>query len=162
MGFRVSLLTAALLVWGCGSPPPRGPTVGAPLPEVPAIDLTRRPASLTGVTRGRVALVALWATWCTSCERELDELNRLQAEVGNTALVVGVAVGEPYAKVAEYLRPRRLTYAQLVDEDFKLADALGTNRVPTTLVVNRNGQLRYAGGALDRDALSALRQALAE
>jgi len=162
MGFRVSLLVAGFLSFGCASPPPQGPTVGAPLPEVPAIGLDRQPASLSGVTRGRVALVALWATWCTSCARELDELNRLQAEVGTTALVVGVAVGEPYEKVAEYLRPRRLGYAQLVDEDFKLADALGTKRVPTTLVVNRAGQLRYAGGALDREALSALRQALAE
>jgi len=160
MGFRISLLIVGLLVSGCASA--RGPAVGAPLPEVPTVGLDRQPASLSGLTRGRVALVALWATWCTSCVRELDALNRLQAEVGGKALVVGVAVGEPYDKVAEYLRARRLSYAQLVDEDFKLADALGTDRVPTTLVVNRYGQLRYAGGALDRDALSALRQALAE
>jgi len=162
MGLRVSLLIAGLWVLGCGATPPRGPAVGAPLPEVPAIDLERKPSSLSGVTRGRVALVALWATWCTSCARELDELDRLQAEVGSSALVVGVAVGEPYDRVAEYLRPRRLGYAQLVDEEFRLADALGTNRVPTTLVVGRDGQLRYAGGALDRDALAALRRALAE
>jgi thiol-disulfide isomerase/thioredoxin len=136
--------------------------VGARLPEVRAVGLDRRPASLSGLAHGRVALVALWATWCTSCERELDELDRLQVEVGTSALVVGVAVGEPYDKVAAYLRPRRLAYAQLVDEDFKLADALGTSRVPTILVVGRDGELRYTGGALDRDALSALRQALAE
>jgi peroxiredoxin len=162
MGFRISLLIAALLVLGCASRAAPGPAVGAPLPEVRAIGLDRQPASLVGLTRGRVALVALWATWCTSCARELDELERLQAEVGGNALVVGVAVGEPYDKVAVFLRARRLTYAQLVDEDFKLADALGTNRVPTTLVVGRSGELRYAGGALDREALSALRRALAE
>jgi thiol-disulfide isomerase/thioredoxin len=162
MGFRFSLLIAGLLALSCAPAVARGPAVGARLPEVPALGLDRRPASLTGLTRGRVALVALWATWCTSCERELDELNRLQAEVGEGALVVGVAVGEPYDKVAAYLRPRGLSYAQLVDEDFKLADALGTKRVPTILVVGRSGELRYAGGALDRAALSALRQALAE
>lgn len=162
MGFRVSLLVVSLWLLGCAAPPPERPAVGVALPEVPTLDLEKKPASLTGLTRGRVALVALWATWCTSCAHELEALNRLQAEVGEGALVVGVAVGEPYDKVAEYLRARRLSYAQLVDEDFKLADALGTTRVPTTLVVARSGQLRYAGGALDREALSALRGALAE
>jgi len=106
--------------------------------------------------------VALWATWCASCAHELGELDRLQGRVGKDALVIGVAVGEPFARVADYLRPRHLAYAQLVDEEFKLSDALGTKRVPTTLVVDRQGALRYAGGALDPAALAALRQAIAE
>ncbi|HEV8550709.1 MAG TPA: TlpA disulfide reductase family protein [Polyangiaceae bacterium] len=151
-----------LLILGCAGRAPESPGVGTSLPEVPTVGLDRRPASLAGLTRGRVALVALWATWCTSCARELDELDRLQRQVGSGALVVGVAVGEPSGKVADYLRSRGLTYAQLVDEDFKLADALGTNRVPTTLVVGRNGTLRYAGGGLDRAALEELRRAIAE
>jgi len=151
-----------LFLLGCASPAARAPTVGAVLPEVPAVGLDRRPASLSGITRGRVALVALWATWCASCKRELAELNRLQAEVGSRAVVVGVAVGEPYERVADYLRPQSLGYAQLVDEDFKLPDALGTTRIPTTLVVDRNGAVRYAGGALDKAALAALRSALDE
>ncbi len=161
MGFRLTLLTAVLL-GGCASGAAEAPSIGTPLPEVPALGLDHRPASLAGLTRGHVALVALWATWCPSCAKEFDALNRLQAEVGKDALVVGVAVGEPYDKVADFLSTRRLTYAQLVDEEFRLADALGTKRVPTTLVIARNGTLRYAGGSLDRPALEALRRALAE
>ena len=161
MGFRLTLLIALLLA-ACAPAAAPGPALGAPLPEVATVGLDRQPASLVGLTRGRVALVALWATWCPTCAKELDALDRLQGEVGPGALVVGVAVGEPYDKVARYLEPRRLAYAQLVDEEFKLADALGTNRVPTTLVVGKNGTLRYAGGSLDRHALDALRQALAE
>jgi peroxiredoxin len=134
----------------------------ARLPEVSVLSLDRQTASLASLTRGRPALVALWATWCTACSRELGELDRLQTRLGSDALVVGVAVGEPYERVADFLRPRRLAYAQLVDEDFKLSEALGERRVPATVVIDRNGAVRYSGGALDARALDALRSAIAE
>jgi cytochrome c biogenesis protein CcmG/thiol:disulfide interchange protein DsbE len=129
---------------------------------VQVLSLDRRTASLAELTRGRPALVALWATWCTACAHELGELDRLQAKLGGDALVVGVAVGEPYDKVAEFLRARPVAYAQLVDEEFKLSEALGERRVPATLVVDRSGAVRYSGGALDAKALAALRSAIAE
>lgn len=172
MGDRLPLLTrrrrgacsataAAALLLACTRAPAPPPTVQR-LPAVPVLSLDHRTASLPELTRGRPALVALWATWCTSCARELSELDRLQARVGGDALVVGVAVGEPYAHVAEYLRTRRLAYAQLVDEEFKFSDALGARRVPAIWVVDRNGAVRYAGGSLDARALDALRDAMAE
>ena len=168
MGQRVSilkrLLSASVLVLAlaCAGAPLVAPALPARLPGVPVLSLERRAASLAELTRGRPALVALWATWCTSCSHELTELDRLQARVGGDALVVGVAVGEPFDRVMDFLKPRRLAYAQLVDEEFKLSDALGTKRVPTTLVVDRQGSVRYAGGALDAGALAALRRAIAE
>jgi thiol-disulfide isomerase/thioredoxin len=163
MGFRLALLTATLaLACGAASTPAPGPALGTPLPSVATVDVAHRPASLAEVTRGHAALVALWATWCPTCEKELAALDRLQGEVGSRALVVGVAVGEPYDKVVSYLRPRGLRYHQLIDEEFALADALGTKRVPTTLVIGKDGTVRYSGGSLDRDALAAFRHALAE
>ncbi len=172
MGDRVSLLTrrvqraltataAGALLAACTRAPARPPAVQR-LPAVPVLSLEHRTESLPALTRGRPAIVALWATWCTTCARELSELDRLQARVGADALVVGVAVGEPYEHVAEYLRTRRLAYAQLVDEEFKLSEALGARRVPSTWVVDRNGTVRYAGGSLDARALDALRDAIAE
>jgi cytochrome c biogenesis protein CcmG/thiol:disulfide interchange protein DsbE len=164
MGFRVSLLVLPAALVACAGVAPPAP-VAAPaarVPAVPVLSLDRRAASLAELTRGRPALVALWATWCASCSRELGELDRLQGRVGGDALVVGIAVGEPFERVAAFLRPRRLGYAQLVDEDFKLADALGAKRVPTTLVIDRAGAVRYAGGELDPAALAAFRRAIAE
>jgi thiol-disulfide isomerase/thioredoxin len=172
MGDRLSLLTrsarralvaavASSLLCACARGPVPPPAVQR-LPAVPVLSLEHRSESLPALTRGRPALVALWATWCTTCSRELSELDRLQARVGEGALVVGVAVGEPYEHVAEYLRTRRLAYAQLVDEEFKLSDALGARRVPAIWVVDRNGAVRYAGGTLDARALDALRDVMAE
>jgi peroxiredoxin len=116
-----------------------------------------------GVARGRVALLSLWATWCDGCQRETAALNRLEAAMSatNEAVVIGVAVGEPRAKVAAFVRDRGLRYVQLVDEDFRFADAVGERRVPATLVVDRAGRIVYRGDALDASALAALRGVLA-
>src|SRR5204862_260717 len=70
------------------------------------------------------------------------------------------AGGGPRQKIAECVAARHLQVPQLVDEQFHLADALGQRRVPATLVLDRDGRVRYTGGVLDRAALSALRDAL--
>ncbi len=162
MGFRVSLLIVAVLA-GCAAQPPAAPVAATTgLPAVEVLSLDRQPTSLPVLTRGKPALIALWATWCESCERELGALDRLQRRVGRQALVVGVAVGEPLEDVRDFVRSRSLGYPQVVDESFHLADALGSDRVPTTLVVDRRGVVRHAGGALDAQALEALRAAMRE
>jgi cytochrome c biogenesis protein CcmG, thiol:disulfide interchange protein DsbE len=166
MGLRLPLLAFVTLlvavVSACAGRETRLAPPRERLPEVSVIGLDRQATSLPALTRGQPALVALWATWCKSCAKELAELDRLQERVQGRALVVAVAVGEPYDTVRDFVAPRGLRYAQLIDEQFRLADALGTERVPSTLVVDRAGTVRYSGGALDGAALDALREAIGE
>lgn len=115
---------------------------------------------LSRITRGKVTLVALWATWCDACKREIPSLRRLDAHTkarGDSA-VVAVAVGDTKGDVAAFAKEHGLAYEQLLDEDYALADALGERRVPTTLVLNREGRIVYRGNALDGQALAALRR----
>jgi hypothetical protein len=92
----------------------------------------------------------------------MDALNRLDASTasGGDAVVIGVAVGEPRETVAAFVRRRGLRYTQLVDEDFRFADSIGERRVPTTLVLDREGRIVYRGDALDTRGLDALREAV--
>jgi peroxiredoxin len=133
-----------------------------PVPRAPLVTLGGQPAELADVARGRVALVSLWATWCEACSREFEALNRLSAVAAGQgdALVVAVAVGEPRATVDAFVRRHGLRYTQLVDEDFRLADALGQRDVPATLVLDRDGRIVYRGETLDREALGAFRKTL--
>lgn len=168
MRHRIPLLIALA---GCAPAPSEAPaaTSAAPanvrtLPAAPLVTLDGQPADLSTIIRGRAAVVSLWATWCDACLEEAGALNRLdaQATARGDALVVGVAVGEPRATVAAFAREHGLTYARLVDEDFRLADALGQPRLPATLVVDREGRIVYRGGALDAAGLAAFRSALGD
>jgi peroxiredoxin len=154
----VSLVLLASLA--C-TPTPRVPSATT-LPQESLVTLSGERMELSSVVRGRVALLSFWATWCDSCTREIDSLNRLAARTAarRDALVVGVAVGEPHAAVGTFVREHGVRYAQLVDEDFRLADALGQRNVPATLVIDRDGRVVYRGDGLDSSGLEAFRTTL--
>jgi peroxiredoxin len=158
MLIRLSLLTALLASCAttAGRPPPR-----TDLPAVDLLTLEGQPTRLQKTLEGKVALVAIWATWCEACASEFEALGRLAERAGaRGGVVVAVAVGEKRSAVAEFVARRGLRYRQLVDEDFRLADALGQSRVPTTLVIDRDGRIVFTGGTLDESALAAMRAAL--
>ena len=163
---RVIRLLPLVMLLGCAStivtPVPQSqPQSPQLLPPVALSTLDGQPAQLAQVAAGRPALVSLWATWCEACTGEFAALARLDAATrGAGATVIAVAVGEPRAKVADFVRSRGLPYAQLVDEQFRLADALGQSRVPATLVLDRAGRIVYRGGTFDDAALAALRAQL--
>jgi peroxiredoxin len=169
MRYRLPLLIALAAALGAGcvsaAPSPTGPVPTTPaVPPTLLVTLDGTTTDLAAVIRGRAAVINFWATWCDACVREIDAFKRLevQANARGDALVVGVAVGERRETVAAFARRSGLRYAQLVDEDYRLADALGERRVPATLVVDRHGRIIYRGGALDAGVLAAFRSVLDE
>jgi len=131
------------------------------LAPVDLVTLDGKPTALRDALGGRPALISLWATWCEACAGEFEPLARLSNRAGSVgALVLAVAVGEPRAKVQEFVKVHQLSYPQLVDEQFHFADSVGQKRVPATLVVDRDGHVVYAGGVLDEPALTALEQVI--
>jgi peroxiredoxin len=153
-----------MLVASCGAsaPPPVSQAPISTLSHQGVVTLEGERTELGHVTEGRVALVSLWATWCEACTKEVDAMNRLAKKTADRhdALVVGVAVGESPSSVDAFVRRHGMTYLQLVDEDFSLADALGQRNVPATLVIDRRGRVVYRGDVLDSAGLSAFRKAL--
>jgi peroxiredoxin len=135
---------------------------GGDVLHIAMVDTDGRSATLASVLGGRPGLVSLWAPWCEPCTRELPDLERLSRAVEPCgASVVGVAVGEKPAAIAAFTRARRLSYPQLTDEPFTLADALGQRRIPATIVFDGPGRVVFTGDALDARATAALSRALA-
>ncbi len=149
---------------GCtGTPTPKTPVAVAALPAMKMQTLDGAETTLHEAVAGRVTLLTLWATWCDACRDELGPLARLaerSSAVG--AQVLAIDVGESAARVAAFVRAHKLGYPQLLDPRFQLSDALGSRRVPTTLVIDAGGNILYRGGALDGAALEAFRGAIGQ
>ena len=158
---RVLGLGLALSLTACASsspPPPRA----AALPSYAVLAVNGGASTLPTATGGSVALIDLWATWCTACERERPKLARLDAAYRAQGLrVIGLNVGEEPSVVSAYLAQNPVPYAVYLDPDFRIADALGDNRLPTLLLVDQSGRIVRRSPSLDEPTLAELKALLA-
>jgi len=153
-------LCLALCIVGCAS----GSAASPRAVTLPAVELTRsdgRAERLQAALAGSVTVIDLWATWCTACERERPKLERLRAAYGAQGLrVIGLNVGESPSVVSAYLGEKRISYPVYLDPDFRLADALGEKRLPTILVVERDGRIVHRSPSLNAETLALIKSKL--
>jgi thiol-disulfide isomerase/thioredoxin len=112
-----------------------------PLPEIQFENDQGEGMSLADF-RGKVVLLNFWATWCAPCRREMPTLDRLQAELGGPDFqVVALSLdrkGLPI--VQEFYKELGLeTLPIYVDESGKAQRALSVLGLPTTLLLDRDG-----------------------
>ena len=102
--------------------------------------------------KGQVVVLNLWATWCAPCKTEMPTLGRLQAEVaGDGVKVLALAVERtaPDRLEAELSDLGASNVELLRDPSMASVQALGSEGIPITLVIDRQGQevFRHLGDA---------------
>lgn len=162
-----ALCLAVALTAACGAPSPARPALvpAEAAPSLPPLELrllSGEPWS-PAASAGRVLVIDVWATYCEPCRASFPKLDRLAAAYPDVD-VVGVSVDEEDAVVHRFLAevPARFTIVR--DPAMIVRDApLGITRLPTVLVVDRAGRVRYRGDELPEeryDGLPALVDAL--
>jgi cytochrome c biogenesis protein CcmG/thiol:disulfide interchange protein DsbE len=150
-----ALLGAAYLVadlkgFGLGaSAAPQGEFALAPVDGLRG----RNGLPLPGITqrdvRGAVSVVNVWAAWCPYCRSEHATLMAFSRDA--RVRVLGVTYRDTPENIRNYLATAGVPYDALGhDPDGRMSKALGVRGVPTTFVLDRNGQVvRAMAGALD-------------
>jgi thiol-disulfide isomerase/thioredoxin len=135
-----------LLSAGCASARPQlssSPALGRPV-DVAAPDLRGRVQRVADRV-GEVRIVDFWASWCEPCRDQFTVLEGLvRAHQAEGLLVYAVAVDEDPAQVAAYVETRPLPFLVLWDKGgASHGERLAIERLPTTLVVDRAGSVRF-------------------
>lgn len=92
--------------------------------------------------RGRPILLNIWATWCVPCRKEMPALDRLQADIGGTELLVlPLSIdrqGLPVVK--KFYDDLDLLSLGIYIDQSDASGILNVVGVPTTLLIDRDGQ----------------------
>lgn len=126
--------------------------------------------------RGRPVIVNIWATWCPPCVREMPSLQRVYERFGEEGLeILAVAVddlpgerqpdGRIEGLVSRFVDEYGLTFPVVIDPTGRTERRFGTEFLPTTVLIDRNGRIRateVGGRAWDEPPYLNMIQALME
>jgi alkyl hydroperoxide reductase subunit AhpC len=93
---------------------------------------------------GKVVLLTLWASWCNNCKRSMAFSEYLSQKLDKNAVaVVGICVDQNLENAFEFLKANKITFNNLRDKNDTAAALLQVVNIPSTFVIDQNGQILY-------------------
>ncbi len=92
--------------------------------------------------RGKVVVLNFWASWCEPCRIEAPLLERFEQPLARLGgAVLGVAYLDASPDSQSFVRHYHLSYPNLRDNDGAFAHSYGTDRLPETFLIDRQGRV---------------------
>ena len=136
-GIRGWILVAALAV------PALSLADTGPAPDFQLTSAAGTPVNLAQY-KGQVVMINFWASWCGPCRTEmpvLEQLHKKYKPMGFT--MIGVNVEPDSATAVNWLKATPVTFPILFDTDSKVSKLYAVSGMPSTVIVDRKGNLRY-------------------
>ena len=93
--------------------------------------------------RGKLVLLNFWAVWCAPCKEEMPSLDKLKVNKKlNNIEIFPINIGnDSLVKSKEFFKDLNIKNLKLYfDPKINLARELSLRGVPTTVLVNKNGE----------------------
>jgi len=113
---------------------------------------------------GQPVMLLFWSSKCGTCARQLAVMERLYETYHSAGLVVlGVSVDDDAQHAERYAREHRTHFPLLLDSDKAVGRDYKIDRLPTTVLIDRSGNIRYLNDddrANDRSYIAQIRTLL--
>lgn len=119
-------------------------------PDFSLVDLQGNKISVSSL-KGKVIVLNFWASWCPPCRAEIPDFVKIYQKYKDKGLVIiGVAVSSKIDDVKEIVKKYNISYPVAVD-DGSAEKAYGPiTAVPTTFIIDTQGNLIPGGKKIGR------------
>lgn len=159
--FRLAFLAAALIAiiavqlvpWSMNKNPGvldavanlNGEWVDRPAPDFQLPDSSGKQHRLSDY-RGNVVFLNFWASFCDPCREEMPSMENLVRQYEQQGMVMIAISHDTEQKhmddfMAQFLPGQRSAMTTLWDPEIKTAPQYGTELIPETYIINREGQI---------------------
>jgi thiol-disulfide isomerase/thioredoxin len=104
----------------------------------------------TTIAENPIVLVDFWASWCGPCRQSFPWMSAMSKRYGPQGLVVvAINLDKDRRSADQFLRELSPPFAVAFDPDGRTAEAFDVQTMPSSFLVNRDGQLAYAHRGFD-------------
>lgn len=94
--------------------------------------------------QGKVVYLDFWASWCGPCRQSFPALDRLYGQYRETGLVVvGVNQDDQAGDADRFLARTPASFPLIRDKDHRIAEAYAVAGMPSAVLIDRKGVVRY-------------------
>lgn len=94
--------------------------------------------------RGEVVLLTFWSSQCSLCITQLAALGELQATYRSAGLVtLGISVDDDLKRARRFATAHAGRFPLLIDRRKSVSRAYRIEELPTTVMIDRRGRVRY-------------------
>jgi cytochrome c biogenesis protein CcmG, thiol:disulfide interchange protein DsbE len=106
--------------------------------------------------KGKVVVLNFWASWCEPCQLEAPLLESAQRRLeAHDGTVLGVTYLDASPDSEGFVHRYHLTYTNLRDNTGGFAHSYGTDQLPESFVINREGRIvAISRGEIDQAFLN--------
>lgn len=129
-----------------------GQESSAPKKKVPEIilkDTSGKDVKLSSL-KGKVVLIDFWASWCGPCRRANKHLKKLYEKYHDEGLeILSISVDDSKGAWKKAINEDKTGWFHVIDEK-NLANAWGIQFIPTTYLVDKDGNFSAINPDLDK------------
>jgi len=95
--------------------------------------------------RGEVIYVDFWASWCGPCRKSFPWMNKIKTEhKGKGFTVISINLDAEHDLAQAFLKETPANFAVLYDPKGELARFFKIQGMPSSLIINKKGEVKYA------------------